>query len=380
MREPIMVACDLHVQTMVLLIAQGREPATRLTLPNTAAGQAKLIATLEEQAARAGGARVLLAYEASSLGFGLYDALREANFECYVLAPTRIPRSSVHQRRKTDHQDAEQILDLLRGHVLAGCNLPAVWVPDAQTRDDREIVRTRLDVAEKCAAVRAQVQSLLKRNHRRRPSGLGKGWTKPFEHWLEGLTEDVSLGLGTRAALASLLRQLRFHEDELARLDERLLRLVESPRYCQAMRKLLALQGVGVLTALVFLSEMGDLDRFANRRQVSAYLGLAPSCHESGARSDCKGHITRQGSRHVRRMLCQATWARVRSESPDHEAYQRLVRKNPKHKKIAVVAMMRRLAIRMWHCGAEHPCPERHREDPYQPELVRPRSQPAPAA
>jgi transposase len=107
--------------------------------------------------------------------------------------------------------------------------------------------------------------------------------------------------------------------------------------------------GVGLLTALVFLTEMGDLARFANRRQIGAYLGLVPRSYESGAAGDRKGHITRQGPSRVRRALCQAVWSRIRQEGPDHAVYQRLVERNPKHKKIAVVAAMRRLGVKRWH-------------------------------
>ena len=76
---------------------------------------------------------------------------------------------------------------------------------------------------------------------------------------------------------------------------------------------------------------------------------MAPTSAETGERNDCKGHITRMGSGRVRRVLCQATWSRVRSDEATRSFYERLVKKNPKKKKIAVVACMRRLAIRMWH-------------------------------
>ncbi len=119
----------------------------------------------------------------------------------------------------------------------------------------------------------------------------------------------------------------------------------------RALSEMCRLQGVGALTALVFLTEVGDPRRFHNRRQIAAYLGLIPASHESGSRSDCKGHITRQGPSRVRRVLCQATWTRTRFENADQAAYQRVVQRNPKHKKIAVVATMRRLAIQIWHAA-----------------------------
>ena len=163
------------------------------------------------------------------------------------------------------------------------------------------------------------------------------------------------MGTGGQAALASLLRQLQSLEKEAEQLDEQVAALACSPRYEARVRELTKLCGVGMLTAIVFLSELGDLSRFANRRQIAAYLGLVPSSNESGQRNDRKGHITHQGSPRVRKVLCQATWARVRHHEQEKTIYERIKAKNPKKKKIAVVASMRRLAVRMWHLGGAEP-------------------------
>lgn len=357
MSEPIMVACDLHDKTMLLRVARGRGPGETVSVRNTPAGRTRMIEQLQQRSRTAGGARVIFAYEASGQGFGLHDELTAAGIECHVLAPTKMVRSTQQGKSKTDEKDAELILQLLRGHVLAGNPLPSCWIPDSQTRDDREIVRARLDAAEKISAVKAQIQGLLKRNRLCRPEAAGHGWTKPFRAWLEAQRRDEQVGVGVRGTLASLLRQLSYLEEEVDRLEAELGRLVAGRRYAAAVAALVQLQGVGALTALVFLTEVGDLKRFANRRQISAYLGLVPSCDESGAQNDRKGHITRQGPSRVRRVLCQATWARLRSAGPDQDAYTRIARKNPKHKKIAVVASMRRLAVRMWHQAREAPPP-----------------------
>jgi transposase len=318
-----------------------------------------MIADLLERSRRIGGAQVIFAYEASGQGFGLHDELTDAGVKCHVLAPTKIARSSQQKREKTDEKDAEQLLQLLRAHVLAGNPLPDVWVPDPQTRDDREVVRARLDAAEKVAAVKAQIQGLLKRHRKTRPEGMKGRWSKSYWAWLRVLAADPTAGSGMRATLNSLLRQLAFLNEEIGRLEEALSELVDSPRYVAAIGELLKLQGVGLLTALVFLTEVGDLHRFDNRRQISAYLGLVPRSFESGAQQDRKGHITRQGPSRVRRVLCQATWSRIREERVDHAVYQRIASKNPKHKKIAVVAMMRRLAVQMWHRAQQTPPEER---------------------
>jgi transposase len=354
-----MLGCDLHEDSLILKMAKGLEtPETRLW-KNTVRDRQRMIADLRRRSKAAGNARVVFAYEASAAGFGLYDQLTEAGLECYVLAPSKIPHSTRQNKEKTDEKDALQLLELVRAFVLAGNALPKAWIPDAQTRDDRELVRLRLDISGKIGLLKNQVKSLLKRNQVRRPAGLGKSWTKSFRAWL--LTtliqplnpRESPLNDGARQALASLVRQLDFLEQEQERLDRAVSALVDTPRYLEAVREITRLPGVGVLTALVFLTEMGDLRRFANRRQVAAYLGLAPSCFESGRTNDCKGHITRQGSPRVRRALCQASWASVRLDPLEKATYARIVEKNPKKKKIAVVAAMRRLAIRMWHRGQQ---------------------------
>lgn len=355
MAEFIMVGCDLHDQTMVLKVAAGRGSAETVSVRNTRSGRGRMIADLRERSRLAGGGRVIFVYEASGQGFGLHDELTGAGIECHVLAPTKIARSTQQKRAKTDEKDAEQLLQLLRAHVLAGNALPSVWIPDPQTRDDREAVRARLDAAEKVAAVKAQVQGLLKRHRQVPPEDVKGRWSKSYGAWLRAMATDPTQGPGMRATLSSLLRQLAFLEEEIGRLEEALEALASSPRYVGAIRELLKLQGVGLLTALVFLSEVGDLRRFANRRQISAYLGLVPRSYESGDQQDRKGHITRQGPARVRRVLCQAAWSRIPEDRVDHAAYQRIATKNPKHKKIAVVAMMRRLAVQMWHRGQQAP-------------------------
>lgn len=313
-----------------------------------------MIAWLREWARADGVGTVIFVYEASGQGFGLHDQLRASGIRCFVLAPTRIARSVKQSRTKTDEKDAEGLLELVRGHVLAGNALPSVWVPDRQTRDDREVARSRLDVADKLGATKTQIRTLLKRHGVEKPRELGQGWTGLYREWLTYLaSRGVELGPGARVGLGTLLRQMRFLEGERGLLDQAVEGLSRTQRYAVPAEALSAQPGVGVLTAMVFLTELGDLGRFRNRRQLGSYLGLVPGCAESGEASDRKGRITRQGPRRVRKLLCQAAHAWLRSRPLEQSVYKRIIRKNPQKKKKAVVASMRRLGIRLWHIGLE---------------------------
>lgn len=371
MSETIMCGCDLHDATMVLRIAAGAGDAVRRSMPT--ADREGLLDWLRGFARQHGGERIVFAYEASGRGFGLCDFLRDAGVECYVLAPTHLPRTSKSRKTKTDDNDAAMLLDELRAHVLAGRPLPTVWVPDLATRDDRELVRHRLGTAERRTRVKNQIHGLLKRWQVERPSWFSKSgdWSKRSVAWLEERIDarpaggepptesmtaetpagDGTLGEGARIALSDLAGLYRELTERIKSLDKAIERLATTERYARPFRKLKILPGVGTLTAMTFLTELGDLDRFGNRRQLAAYLGLAPSTFESGERSDRKGHITRQGPARVRHVLCQAAWAAMRCSPTWREKYDRIKRGSKSRTKIAIVAIMRQLGVTMWHAA-----------------------------
>jgi len=334
-------------------IALNREAAERKGFAATRAGRRRMVEYLKERSRKAGGAKVVVAYEASGNGFILCDELKVAEFECHVLAPTKIERSMKQRRNKNDDRDADRLLEILRGHYLAGNKIPSVWIPDLQTRDDREPVRGRQDLSQKQTTVKTQIQMLVKRHGIEKPDGMGSSWSRPYRRWLKALAEDAHQGWGKQKALGSLLRQLEFLESEIEQLDEAMAELAETPRWkpiVQAMRKE---KGVGLMTALKYGTDIADFSRFRRGRQVGAYYGLVPSSHESGENGDRKGHITREGSPWGRQVLCQSAWSRVRHDEHEREVYRRLAVKNPKKKKIALVACMRRLAVRLWHVGLQ---------------------------
>jgi transposase len=342
----LLCGMDVHDKTIVTQTSlKSGDPELR-SWKSTASGRESMIRYFQEREAD----RVLCAYEASSVGFGLYDRLREEGIECHILAPTKIKRSQKDRKNKTDVKDALRILQVLRNHVFAGDELPSVWVPDLETRDDRELVRARLDAGKKVTSIKAQIRNLLKRSGAKKESSVGKAWTIPYKNWLLRLANGTEEGLrpGARLALLSLLRNLKFLEGEESWLNREIEMLAEEERYRGPSRALINLPGIGTLTAMVFLTEMGNLGRFRNRRKVGSFLGLIPSSFESGEKEDRKGHITREGSSRIRKVLNQSTWARIRLVERVKESYESLVFRNPKKKKIAVVALMRRLAIEMW--------------------------------
>ena len=241
-----------------------------------------------------------------------------------------------------------------------GERLPAVTVPDLVARDDRELTRGREAVADKIGGLKTEVRTLLKRHGVEKPKGIGDSWGGRHRRWVESLVVGGGV-LGTYGAvcLGSLLAQLRALEAEAKHLDEHLRALAKTERHAAAVKRMTSVKGVGMLTALTFRLELGDPHRFANRREVASYCGLVPTQSESGETTDRKGHITHQGPPRIRRVLCQSAHVWVRWDPAAQATYERLVARNAKkRKKIALVAMMRRLGIRLWHLSKGDGLPE----------------------
>src|SRR5579875_3127368 len=79
------------------------------------------------------------------------------------------------------------------------------------------------------------------------------------------------------------------------------------------MRRTYTITGISYYSALMIISEVGDINRFTDSNHLVSYSGLSPSTHSSGKKT-FYGPITKQGSKYLRWILNQVTWANIRNE------------------------------------------------------------------
>jgi len=122
--------------------------------------------------------------------------------------------------------------------------------------------------------------------------------------------------------------------DELAKRDER-------------VKQLQTIPSVGPRLAEMVVAVIDDPKRFKNGKQVGAYVGLVPRLYESGSMSR-QGKISKQGHKHLRALLVEVSWLGLRHNAWMREVYKRVCRGSKTRRKIAIVAVARRLLIRCW--------------------------------
>lgn len=335
----IYVGLDVHLNSIAAVWGRAKEKPRSMTVSPTEEGWEALVKAI-------GTKDVWGMYEASSCGFETYNQLRERGWKMSIVAPTHIAKSVHGRKRKTDLRDAKHLWEVLMSHGELGTGLAEIWIPSQQLQEEREIVRRRLKLSESQCRVKNGILSLLRMHEIKRPEGMKSAWTQKHVAWLRGLSKDGRLGASVGLVLESYVRELEFVQEEIKTLQEAVEAMAEGPKYRAAVEKMTEVPGVGILTALTFLVELGDVRRFGNRRQVGSYLGLVPASYESGDADDRKGHITRLGPSRVRKVLNQAAWHLVRLDPLWRKRYEGIASRGGA--KTAIVAVMRKLGIELW--------------------------------
>jgi transposase len=293
---------------------------------------------------------VACCFEAGRDGFWLHRLLTAHGIATYVLEPTSILVNRRARRAKTDRLDAEGMLHVLAAW-LAGdrqvCSMVRVPTPEEEDakrphREREHLVKERLRIENRISAL------LFTQGIRKRPS---------LRSWERDMAE---LRTGDGRALPPLL------QTELNRLRRRLVLTLELIRELEVDRaetqaattddaviqKITALQrirGVGENFSNVLVREV--LYRsFDNRRQLASYVGIAPMPYQSGG-MDLDRSISRAGNPRARTTLIQLAWLWLRYQPGSALATwfrERVGTLQGRTRRIAIVAMARKLLIALW--------------------------------
>jgi transposase len=288
------VAMDTHKKTIAVAVAEsGRRGEVRFVgeIPSRPEAVAKMVAKL---AARHG--HLLFCYEAGPCGYGLQRQIVQLGHECVVVAPSLVP-TRPGDYVKTDRRDATTLAALFRAGELT-----PVWVPDDAHEAMRDLCRARQAAMEGLRRARQQVLSFLLRHGR--VYSDGHHWTRKHRLWLAAQRFDHPARQIAFEELVQAVEEAGARRDRLGRQMEE---LVPAWSLAPVVTAIQALRGIALLAAITVVAEIGDFHRFANPRQLMAYLGLVPSERSSGAKT-ARGSITKAGNSRARRVLVEGAW------------------------------------------------------------------------
>lgn len=268
------------------------------------------------------------------------DMVRGLGINLQVANPNHDAWRWKNVKRKTDRDDALKLAQL-----SAMNQLPVVHLPEWDVRAWRSLIQFRQQLVSRRTAIKNHIRSIVDRQARTLRAGksgwsekslkLLRAWASPPADEAPALWQfELSVELDQYQALAKAIKEVESKLDQLAKSDHRVKRLRTIP-------------GVGPRLAEIVVAVLDDPRRFKSGKQVGAYVGLTPRLYESGSMSR-QGKISGQGHKHLRSMLVEVSWLGLRHNGWMLEVYERVRRGSSTRKKIAIVAVARRLLIRCW--------------------------------
>jgi transposase len=264
------------------------------------------------------GANYYSAYEASFNGFKAHRELTGSGIKNIVVNPADIPTTDKERKQKEDARDSRKIAEQLAARKLEG-----IYVPEIELEGDRAMLRFRKTITKEIARNKCRVKSFLYYHGITIPEKFANKtkWSKGFTTWLKELDLPATSAKSTLDAIIELVLFLRKQQYRTLRDIKT---LSQEKNYKDNTALLISIPGIGLITAMTLLTEIGDISRFKSLDCLCSYIGLVPMINSSGE-LDSVGHITKRQNKVLRSMVVESSWVAIRNDPALMLAYQKLI-------------------------------------------------------
>lgn len=252
------------------------------------------------------GAEYYSAYEAGFSGFWTHDKLQSLGIHSIVVNPSDIPTTDKEKRQKEDKRDSRKIARSLRSGELT-----PIRIPSKKNRQDRSLLRVRKTIVKDLQRNKNRIKGFLFFHGISFPERFEKNsshWSGAFIEWLKSLEFEQESGVDS---LHTLIESSQFQRNQLLAVTRKIRTLARSATYAQQVGLLCTVPGVSMLTAMTWLTEIEQIDKYKSLDHLCSYIGLVPSTHSSSDKERV-GAITPRGKNKIRSMLIESAWVAAR--------------------------------------------------------------------
>lgn len=307
--QKLSLGIDVHTNTWQVELLSKHLHLTSFSFP---ADPEKLAHKLFKQYP---GAEIESCYEAGCFGYWIHRGLIKFGIKNKIVSPLDIPRQNKELDFKTDKIDAKKLGKYLRAGLLEGIHI----IAESQEQD-RNLLRQRKFLVRDQTRIKNRIKALLKFSGKNAPQGLNTNWTKAYLEWLNTIEWSESSG---KTVLTNYLEQLKSLKNQLKKINRQIVILSRSEKYCEDVRLLRSIKGVGIYSSMVFITELSPITRFCNEKKLRAYVGLVPRSKDSGDKVRT-GNITKRGNKFVKQILIECAWRAVKTDPKLTVYYEQL--------------------------------------------------------
>lgn len=253
-----------------------------------------------------------IAVEATGNWMWLYELIEERHPDLVLAHPLKT-KAIASARIKTDKIDATTLAQLLRADLV-----PAAYIPPRAVRDTRELLRYRASVVRLRVQVKNKIAAIISKTGLQPPTKDACGVKS------RRFLTTVCVRPCYRLALDGYLRSLTHLTEEIQQVSQTITAQAAADPQAQL---LCTMPGIGAYSALLILSEIGDVHRFPDSRHLCSYAGLVPSVHASGGKTRL-GRLTKQGSSWLRWILVELSVHAINGAPQFRQLYYRVAKKH----------------------------------------------------
>ena len=225
--------------------------------------------------------------------------------------------------------------------LLAKGMLKRVWVPSAEERFHRQVIRRRRQLIGDRVRTQNRIKAELRFYGIQIPETTGK-WSKVYEMNLRRLQFNNHW---MQESFQRLLEEYEFLSDHVKKQTTVLQALAETPLYIERVKILRTVPGIGLIAAMELLLELQDIERFRRADQLAAYVGLTPSQYSSADKVRM-GRITAIGKSNLRGTLIEVAWRVIGKDRAMRRKYERIKARSGGKRAIVAVARITLLRTR----------------------------------
>jgi transposase len=277
------------------------------------------------------GTEATVTIEATRGWYWLVDLLQALGLTVKLANPKRV-RLIADAQVKTDKIDAWVLAHLERLGFLPEC-----YIPPLEVRGRRELLRHRLGLVRMSTAVKARVHALLAK------LGFFPDYSDLFGKAGRQYLAAVEMNELYRRELDSYLVVIDLLAAEIKKATVRIRTVLKEDPRAELIQ---TAPGIGVLTAHLLLSEIGDVGRFRSPKRLCSYGGLVPRTYQSGNHV-WQGELTQDGNRYIRYAMVEAAQQATKRDPGLRLFYERLRREKGNAK--ARVAVAHKLLVSVYY-------------------------------
>jgi transposase len=283
------------------------------------------------------GYEIYSVYEAGYCGFWIHKELLRYGIKNIIVNPADVPKSNKERKTKTDRVDSRTLAYSLRAKSIQG-----IYVPEDGMITDRNLVRLRETEVRDETRTKNRIKSLL--NY----LGLevrdaGKSWSKGY---IEKLSKLEIPGKGDKYKLEVFIEELAQKRATVLKVTKEIRELSKSEKYKEDAKNLISVPGIGILSAMVIITEISEIDRFSRFDSLNNYSGFLPTEHSSGGKEK-KGHMMPRGNKKLKDIMIEAAWVAVRTDTALKNKFEELKKRMKASK--AIIIISRKLLSSIYH-------------------------------